>query len=311
LSRRRVRLRGDVPRRTLGQSPSQLHLAVPTSTTPGPETDEEEGETLGERMRRLREKKELDEALGADIRKSTISLDFASEMMSKIGLPESAPLPAPSPAADEEETLGQRRARLQAEAAARERPALHNRLSMADVLSANPIDVHNQARKISDQQLISNLPAGSLLQQNVVAETRRKAERMQQNARASSYGSFDPLIRAAPERNDENDPLAQNIRAYKTRMSGLPALGQQQQQPQMMMGGMMGQPQMMGQQMMPMNMMGMQPGMMMGMNGVPVTMQQMQMQMNMMQMNGMGLVMPPMDPRQRDQIDRWMAGVQQ
>jgi hypothetical protein len=40
-------------------------------------------------------------------------------------------------------------------------------------------------------------------------------------------------------------------------------------------------------------------------------MQQMQMQMNMMQMNGMGLVMPPMDPRQRDQIDRWMAGVQQ
>jgi hypothetical protein len=316
LSRRRVRLRGDDPRRTLGQSPSQMHLAVPTSTTPGPETDEEEGETLGERMRRLREKKELDEALGADIRKSTISLDFASEMMSKIGLPDTpaaAPLPAPSPGPDEEETLGQRRARLQAEAAARERPALHNRLSMADVLAANPIDVHNQARKISDQQLISNLPAGSLLQQNVVAESRRKAERMQQNARASSYGSFDPLIRAAPERNDENDPLAQNIRAYKTRMSGMPALNQpQQQQPQMMMGGMsgMGQ-QMMGQQMMPMNMMGMQPGMMMGMNGVPVTMQQMQMQMNMMQMNGMGLVMPPMDPRQRDQIDRWMAGVQQ
>jgi hypothetical protein len=30
----------------------------------------------------------------------------------------------------------------------------------------------------------------------------------------------------------------------------------------------------------------------------------------MMQMNGMGLVIPPMDQRQRDQIDRWMAGVQ-
>jgi hypothetical protein len=298
-----------------------MHLVVPTSTTPGPETDEEEGETLGERMRRLREKKELDEALGADIRKSTISLDFASEMMSKIGLAEpapAAPQPAPSPAADEEETLGQRRARLQAEAAARDRPTLGSRLSMADVLSANPIDVHNQARKISDQQLISNLPAGSLLQQNVVAESRRKAERMQQNARASSYGSFDPLIRAAPERNEDNDALAQNIRAYKTRMSGMPALGQQQQQPMMMpgMNGLNGMaPQMMGQQQMmpmPMNMMGMhQPGMMMGMNGVPMNMQQMQMQMNMMQMNGMGLVMPPMDPRQRDQIDRWMAGVQQ
>jgi hypothetical protein len=335
LSSRRARLRGDDPRRGLGQSPSQLHLGVPTTTTPGPETDEDEGETLGERMRRLREKKELDEALGNDVRKSTISLDFATEMMSKLGVPEEAdkakdaPQPTPSPGAEEEETLGQRRARLQAEAAARgsdiaagPRPSLGTSFSMADVLSAHPIDVHNQARKISDQQLISHLPQGSLLQQNVVAEERRKVERLQQNMRASSYGSFDPLIRTAPDKNADNTPLGQKIQAYKNKMSGVVPQTQQpgmmynnaspQQQQQNMMMGMMPQQQMMGpQQMMPMNMMGMrQPSMMMGMNGVPMNMQQMQMQMNMMQMNGMGLVMPPMDPRQRDQIDRWMAGVQ-
>jgi hypothetical protein len=362
LSRRRARLRGDSPNKQgLGPSPSQMHLAVPTTTTPGPETDEEEGETLGERMRRLREKKELDAALGNDIRKSTISLDFASEMMSKLGVSEEtdkakdAPQPTPSPGVEEEETLGQRRARLQAEAAARDssspgaRPGLGTSLSMADVLSANPIDVHNQVRKVSDQQLISNLPQGSLLQKNVVAEERRKAERLHQNMRASSYGSYDPLIRAGPEKNDDDNPLALKIQAYKNKMAGVgipPAQqgmmyngmpGQRESmmpQQNMMMGmngmGMMSQPNlgMMGpqQQMMPMNMpmnmMGMPPqmGMQMPMGmpqqpmmNMPMGMQMNGMPMNMMGMNGMngmGMMMPPMDPRQRDQIDRWMSGIQ-
>jgi hypothetical protein len=370
LSYRRARLRGDSPnKRGLGPSPSQMHLAVPTTTTPGPETDEEEGETLGERMRRLRDKKELDAALGNDIRKSTISLDFASEMMSKLGVSEptkDTPQPAPSPGAEEEETLGQRRARLQAEAATRAdaptdtRPGLRPRMSMADILSANPIDVHNQARKVSDQQLISHLPPGSLLQQNVVAEERRKAERLTQNMRASSYGSFDhPLVGTPSRKTDEDQPLAMKIQAYKNRMAGVPdhrtqsmafnnglatpspnmsSMNLADGRQSMMMGmnqmGMMSQPNlgmMPQQQVMPMNMgmgmmsqpnlmMGMQPqmGMQMPMNGgmnmrAPsmMGMPQMPMGMNMNMMNGMGMMMqPPMDPRQRDQIDRWMQGVQ-
>jgi hypothetical protein len=370
LSLRRSRLTGRSPnqRSYLGTSPSQMHLAVPTTTTPGPDTDEEghEGETLGERMRRLREKKELDEALGTDVRKSTISLDFASEMLSKFGGPEDSkpkdiPQPSQSPGAEEEETLGQRRARLQAEAAARgdaqpeTRPGLRPRHSMADILSANPIDMHNQARKISDQQLISHLPPGSLLQQNHVSEERRKAERLNQNMRASSYGSFyDPLVGTPSSKKDEDQPLAMKIQAYKNRMTGVPGsqgmtfnnglatpnmnMGDPRQT--MMMGmngmGMMSSPNlgMMGQQgMMPMNMGMMQPQMGMGgmqhpgmgprqssmmsmpmtMNGMPMQMGGMGMPMNgmpMMGMNGMGMMAPPMDPRQRDQIDRWMQNVQ-
>lgn len=355
LSRRRARLRGESPNRQgFGRSTSRLNLAVPTTTTPGPETDEDEGETLGERMRRLREKKELDAALGDDVRKSTISMDFASEMMSKFGAAESAdkgkevPKPIPSPGA-EEETLGQRRARLQAEAAARgevpgvARPGLRPSLSMADILSANPIDGGNQARKVSDQQLISHLPPGSLLAQNVVAEERKKTQRMNANMRASSYGSYDPLIRAAPEKDDEDQPLALKIQAYKNQMAGIgqsqpgmmyntmstPNMSsmnlhdpRQSMMPNQMMGmgmnpmGMMMQPQM-GMQM-PMGMMQPQMGMQMPMNGMGGAPSMMSMPMGMqmngmpmqMGMNGMGMMMPPMDPRQRDNINQWMQGIQ-
>ena len=253
------------------------------------------------------------------------------------------PKPTPSPGAEEEETLGQRRARLQAEAAARgdtlapARPGLRPSFSMADVLSANPIDVHNQARKVSDQQLLSHLPQGSLLAQNVVAEERKKTERMNANMRASSYGSFDPLVRARQDKIDEDQPLALKIQAYKNKMAGVAgpqpgmmynpmassmSLADQQRQSMMMGMNMMPQPNGMMQQqqmMMPMNMnMGMmqpQMGMQMPMNNMGMMMNMpMGMQMNGMQMpmgmNGMGMMMPPMDPRQRDNIDRWMQGIQ-
>jgi hypothetical protein len=329
LSRRRARLTGIFPnKRGLSQTASQIYLNVPTTTTPGPDTDEEEGETLGERMRRLKEKKELDAALGDDIRKSTISLDFASEMMSKFGVAEEpaaakdAPQPTPSPGV-EEETLGQRRARLQAEAALngdvpQTRPGLPGSLSMADVLSANPIDVHNAARKVSDQQFISHLPQGSLLQKNVVAEERKKAERLQQNMRASSYGSYDPLIRAAPDKNDDDQPLALKIQAYKNKMAGLPDQQQQQQRaPSMMFNGMHaptmallgGRESMMPQQqnmMMGMNNMGMmsQPNLSM----MPQQQQQQQMMMMGMQPQ-MGGMQMPMGMRQPSMMGMPMQGM--
>ena len=337
LNRRRARLRGEDPSRSLGPSPSQAYLAVPTTTNPGPDSDEEEGETLAERMRRIREKREREAALGDDVRKSTVSTDFASEMFSKLGVSDGGDKDisksSPSPGIDEEETLGQRRARLQAEAAARgdaptTRPNLNPSLSLADVLSANPLDTHNQARKVSDRELISHLPQGSLLHKSVVAEERRKTQMLSQNMRASSYG---PLLR-----NMNDKQATAGARAPSMLLNSHPNMAAQREsgmpQGMMMNGmGMMSQPNLMqNPQMMNMNMgmTGMQPQMgfqypqpvpgmrapsmmgmpmggmpMMGMNGgMPM--------MNMGVNGGMSMIMPPMDPRSRDQIDRWMQDIQ-
>lgn len=303
LSRRRNRLRGDDPHK-LTTKRSMQHLSpnldVPRGPTPGASSDEDrEGETLGERMRRLKEKQALESALGNDVRKSTVSGEFASEMFSKFGLPENGeekkedtapphPLPTPSPGIEEpeEETLGQRRARLQAEAALQgiappsgPRPALRSSLSLADVLSANPIDNTNSARKVSDEMLISNLPKGSLLHQNVVAEERRKVQRLTANMRTSSQGTLMRDVPATPEKDDDNVPLAAKIQAYKNKMAGLGP------QPGMMGGAdprqsMMPPPQ---QGMLGMNNMGMMQQPMMGMN--------MPMNMNMGGMGGMNMGM--------------------
>ncbi|KAF3006552.1 hypothetical protein E8E13_006130 [Curvularia kusanoi] len=399
LSRRRQRLTG-VPlgfskrATTLGAYDSQTNLEIPRVVTPQPESEEEEhvGETLGERMRRLKEKQMLDAALGDDVRKSTVSGDFAAEMLSKLGVDDSpkaskdAPSTTPAPEDGEEETLGQRRARLKAEAEARgdilapgERPALKSKMSLADVLSANPYDDHHQARKVSNEQLMSHLPAGSLLHQNAVAEEKRKAQRMTQNMRASSYGmpGADPLVRGigdSQHKDDDEVPLALKIQAYKDKMAGLGPQEQQQQHQQPraqsmmfnpmastsgvnmnlgmnmsqqsipMMGGMgmgMQPPTPMSMPMnMPMNM-PMQPNMMMqspmmGMNNMAMMSQmslqhpgmgnrQSSMPMQMggmpgmpmmqgmpMQMGGpMGqdVMMQPMNPQQRNNIEGWMRGI--
>jgi hypothetical protein len=353
LSSRRNRLLGVDPnqRRTqyLGASSSQLNL--PTITTPEPDSDEEPGETLADRMRRIKEKQQRESALG-DVRKSTVSDDFASEMMSKFGAPEGeqtkeAPKPPPEEE-EEEETLGQRRARLQAEAAARgeqppqssHRPGLRSSSSLADILSANPIDPHNQARKVSNEVLISHLPQGSLLHQNVLDQERKKQQRLTATMRATSYGSMDPLLKNVGnnQKDDDDIPLGQKIQAYKNaqnpmmmqnqaRMSTMgPQPGMMGMQMPMPMNGMQQQQHMMGMQMgmqqpgmmqqapmmgmpMQMNGMGMQMPMQMPMNGMQMgNGMQMPMGMNMGMMQG-GMMGPPMDPRQRDQIDRWMQGI--
>ena len=381
LSSRRNRLRGLDPNHRrmeqAGASSSQVNLGVPQVPTPDPISDEDEGETLADRMRRLKEKQQLEAALGDDVRKSHISGDFAAEMMSKFGVPEEqeqakdtpqeSPKASPNPAEEEEEeeTLGQRRARLQAEAVARgdlppqgsNRPGLHGSTSLADILSANPIDPHNQARKVSNEALISHLPQGSLLHQNVMDQERKKQQRLNATKRASSYGTMDPLIKGIgdKEKDDDEIPLGQKIQAYKNAqnpmmmspqmgggqgMMGMNGMGfmsqtslnMSMQQP--MMGGGMGmmgmQPQMgMHPQMGMQQQMGMQPpmgmqhaGMMQqgGIMGMPMGMQMpmgpmggmgmngMPMGMNMAMMQG-GMMGPPMDPRQRDQIDQWMQGI--
>jgi hypothetical protein len=240
LSRRRTRLLGAEPNKRLTQMPeltgSQQHLGIPTISTPQPEEDEDGGEeTLAQRIRRLKNQQALDSALGTDVRKSTVSGEFAADMMSQFGLndeekpeekSEEKPKPPPSPENDEEETLGQRRARLQAEALARgdanplgSRPPLRGSMSLANLLSAHPIDNTNAPRKVSDEMLLSSLPRGSLLHQNAVEKSRRDAKRLDQTKRISSFGHLtQPLVgagKAAPEQ-----AIAGNIQAYKDRLAG-------------------------------------------------------------------------------------------
>lgn len=323
LSRRRQRLTGVPFKRgtTLGAYDSQTD--IPRVITPQPESEDEEhvGETLGERMRRLKDKQMLDGALGDDVRKSTVSGDFAAEMLSRLGVDDSPKAtdspktpktpnnpPSASPALEdgEEETLGQRRARLKAEAEARgdmlNPPALKSKMSLADVLGANPYDDHHQARKVSNEQLLSHLPAGSLLHKNAVAEEKRKAQRLTQNMRASSYGTMtgamDPLVRGVGDsqhKDDEDMPLALKIQAYKDKMAGVAPQDQQMQQPRA--------PSMMFNPAMSMNMgMGMnmsQPSLPMmggmgGMNGMPMPMQPGTMPMN--PMPGMPMQNPMQNP---------------
>ena len=137
LSRRRDRLQGR-PRASMPRASTMMNLSAPAP-------EEEEGETLAQRVQRLKDEN--------SILPSTrpVSGDFASEMLSQFGDLDvkgkgKAKDISPSPGLEEEETLGQRRKRLQAEREARtrevgsgeERPKLQNRRSMADILSAHP-----------------------------------------------------------------------------------------------------------------------------------------------------------------------------
>lgn len=149
LSRRRARLTGQpmpMPRAT-----TMMH--IPTG---GPDVEEEEGETLAQRIRRLKAQGGTATGLPAT---RPVSGDFASEMMSQFGgdlmndegkgkKKEVLNIPVN----EEEETLGQRRKRLQAEREAREKevgtiddaeavpePLVINKMnSMADILTSHP-----------------------------------------------------------------------------------------------------------------------------------------------------------------------------
>lgn len=150
LSHRRARLRGEDPiqvKAGADRRGSMYTLDIPGfGNSKGPEEPIEiEGETLGQRRRRLRDQ--------TAVQPKRISGDFASEVMSQFGgLPKvSEPVPnvvSPKTPDLEEETLGQRRKRLQAEREAESsaangevqpaKPALTNRRSMADLLQAHP-----------------------------------------------------------------------------------------------------------------------------------------------------------------------------
>ncbi|OTA54956.1 hypothetical protein K449DRAFT_192274 [Hypoxylon sp. EC38] len=136
LSRRRDRLQGrevgPMKRQTmmtLGQglhNPSgSLRAPSPQLRVHTPEEEEVEGETLGERMRRLKAREQADGLLP---QARPVSSAFSAELLSQLGdafkedeSDSKSQDKGKSGAKGEEETLGQRRRRLQAEREARER----------------------------------------------------------------------------------------------------------------------------------------------------------------------------------------------
>ena len=149
LSHRRARLRGEDPLAD-SERKNTMYTLDPFDfqdqpQPPPPQNGDAEGEdeTLGQRIRRLK-------ATQIPAQPRPVSGDFASEMMSQLGVPSDPPNthPPPSKTPDglEEETLAQRRKRLQAAANnprqangdSDSRPPLTIRRSMADILQAHP-----------------------------------------------------------------------------------------------------------------------------------------------------------------------------
>ncbi|KKY29495.1 hypothetical protein UCDDA912_g10589 [Diaporthe ampelina] len=188
LSRRRDRLQGrevapsmylqpgaSATRMTLmpgTNSPRLLHPVSPGASGPhsrtasmasqGQAPEDVEGETLGQRLKRLRGKEERDNSLPSA---RPVSTAFSTELLGELGIggeegktsayaaDKGKDKKAEAPPAEEEETLGQRRRRLQAEREAREQEMgiravsggsqkgpVSSRLDMADVLRANPME---------------------------------------------------------------------------------------------------------------------------------------------------------------------------
>ena len=202
LSHRRARLRGEDPSPNRRASMYTLDVPGLADAKELEESIEIEGETLGQRRQRLRNQHQTKTAQARPI-----SGDFTSEVMSQFGgLPPTDPPPTDSlsPVADpvtnpsasktpdlEEETLGQRRKRLQAEREEKSRtasaevqptkPPLTKRRSMADLLQAHPA---------AGARAVSNGPQTQWTQNQQRASTNYIAM-------ASRLGMLDPANRTS------------------------------------------------------------------------------------------------------------------
>ncbi|KAG8626784.1 hypothetical protein KVT40_005729 [Elsinoe batatas] len=172
-------------------SPAYAHSVSNQENQPA-EVDEDDL-PLAERRRRIQQKAALDSALGDVVAKDNKST-FETDVLSVLIPPAAATKPASPTSAEipEDETLGQRRARLQREALAanpreERRPTpLRNSVSLANLLSAVPLDP-SKDRVDRDRRNASSPAPGTLLG-NHDAKARDLKEKMRQrNARTSSY----------------------------------------------------------------------------------------------------------------------------
>lgn len=154
LSFRRARLRGEPHKPSVPPQLQHHEQAAPHVDLPGvdeleeeEEEEELEGETLAQRRKRMQEKKE---AAAAQIQKPSLADDIANGL--GINAAQIGETKTPEP--EVEETLGQRRKRLQAEA---ERHGVKAKTSMGDLLRANPVGSRNDERQASVEDKINLL----------------------------------------------------------------------------------------------------------------------------------------------------------
>lgn len=347
LSRRRNRLRGVSPERALRahaqqQRQEQLLYEAQAANAQREQGEPDADEPLAQRLQRPWQKKALDGALGDVADESKDRSVFADELLGQLDIKDGSKTPEPAitetneetPRAkpveqgeEEEETLGQRRARLQREREANPqqgnvsdnappntaRPNLRPSASMANLLTPNPISAPATGVRPT------NAPAaGTLLAASAAAEERDRMQLRAQNMRATSHGVLPQTAMAASKSMPNGLPSA-----------GFPAVPQFNNVAQQNFA-----PMAPGAQVYPANMnagmgMGMgygqmnplayqqfaapaYGGMQMGM-GYPGVYGQMSPQWQMAMQNGQMAMMfdEPMDPRQRALIDRWRLSVAQ
>jgi hypothetical protein len=312
LSRRRDRLQGRQP---MPRASTMMHIASPVPP-------EEEGETLAERVRRLKEQATTDNGLPSA---RPVSGDFTSELMSQFGgdlldvkdPKGKAKETSTSPGPEEEETLGQRRKRLQAERAAREkevaagatagappqRPEINKRRSMADILQVHP--AAGASRNAPYEK-----PVGGLLGLHEKVSAQRSSTMLDFNTAGAGLGN--PLksreVSGGFRNGVYNDgqggiipPQPQQQAAFNVN-----GYGNQPMFPQPSLG--MGNPAAWGSQMFANPYAVAYPGMQVPMQmGYMPTMNGMSMNMGM----GMGMGMQPLNQGQIDMVERWRQSVMQ
>jgi hypothetical protein len=307
LSRRRDRLQGRPP---VPRASTMMHISSPMPA-------EEEEETLAERVRRLKEQNNAETGLPTA---RPVSGDFASEMMSQFGGDllhmkdpkgkgkETSTSPGP-----EEETLGQRRKRLQAEREARakevnaatgdappQQPEINKRRSMADILQAHPSA--GASRVISYQK-----PVGGLLGLHEKQSAQRSSTMLDFNTsglgnghRANSGGFKSGLY---------NDGQGGIIPPAQPLQNSFNTYGNNAPFPQPSLGFTGNPNAVFGNQMMFANPYAVAyPGMQVPMGYMP-NMNGMNMGMNMNM--GMGMGMQPLNQGQIDMVERWRQSVMQ
>ncbi|TKA58973.1 hypothetical protein B0A55_11684 [Friedmanniomyces simplex] len=207
----------------IAQNMSQLHLAgqpdAPPEGKKEDEADDEDGETLADRVRKLRTKDALATAVSDVLPKdgSRPLSTFTNDVLAQFGPLDAAEEkdasrpstkgkeratsaeadPAAEAGAQEEETLGQRRARLQREREADEeqplatlvRPdLLRSRSSFASLLATNPVGARKASKEHKPVQ-------GTLLHANALQQAKQKQQLASTNIRSASfYGLNKPLL---------------------------------------------------------------------------------------------------------------------
>ncbi|KAF1350784.1 hypothetical protein BDV97DRAFT_156130 [Delphinella strobiligena] len=280
LARRRNRLRGISPdhhlkiraqQQALLRQQYEAEVAAATVALP-PDEDEDEhaDEPLGQRLQRLKRKQALNAALGdlAGEDETKRMSAFTDDVLGQFGVvepkeetPEAKPVgkssSTPGPAVElvpeEEETLGQRRARMQREKSALQqdgqrnvtnpesaggstiRPPFKTSVSLANLLAVHPVNTNGTAVRSRHDEPI----AGSLLAMNGKAEAEAKQKLREQNAHSYSVLPREPIsssksMSQGPSQNQSGVAMYQQ--QLQMQQQQMQYAQQQQMYPQMTAG---------------------------------------------------------------------------